>query len=180
MIFLEFLDSMVERCDHSSEQKKIRTSQGIEVTIFDDGDICHIQDILTGKGSYLASDTHEGFDRYWGGAQDSCVLLSVHEHSVDSEKPFIVLHFFDNEALAKKTASVYSNHHFIILARLNRSNVKGGLEVVVDHVGISHTLNDISWFDLANHLANHEYLSLEIYSKQKEFTTYDRMVIGEE
>ena len=63
----------------------------IETTIFDDGDITHKQDILTGLGFYITSDGHN--DQYWGGHKDSCVLLSFHGDYIGSESPYLAVSY---------------------------------------------------------------------------------------
>lgn len=160
MIF-QILDSLVEQCE-SRHQSKTVTKENVLVALFEDGDITEVQDILTGVGSYMTCDKHGGYDRYWGGHDDACVLFSFHEPDGNLKSPYISMHFFDDEQTALKVSQGYFGHHFIALTKLSQAESKGDIRILADNIGISEALNKVSWREIVEYLARFENLNILI------------------
>lgn len=110
----------------------------------------------------MTCDTHGGYDRYWGGHDDACVLFSFHEPDGNLKTPYIGMHFFDDEQTALKVAQEYFGHHFIALAKLSHANSKESLKTLVDNIGISEALKTVSWREMVEYLARFENLNILI------------------
>lgn len=165
MSILELLNELALQCDLSQQQKKVVSDDGIAVTVFNDGDIEHVQDILTGFGSYLTSDAHEGYELYWGGSDDACVLMSFHDADGDMEHPYFGLNFLDTENEARQIANEYFGHRFIVLVKLSEIDRVNGFVVLNDEIGIEDKLTDVCYRDIVLHLSKVSGLTLLIESK---------------
>lgn len=157
----QILDSLVGKCESRAQLKSI-AEDSVLLTVFSDGDITHVQDILTGIGSYTTCDKHGGYDQYWGGHEDACVLFSFHEPDGNLKSPYIGMHFFDDEQTALKVAQGYFGHHFIALTKLSQAESKGDIRILADNIGISEALNNVSWKEIVEYLARFENLNILI------------------
>lgn len=160
-MMFQILDSLVGECESRSQIKSI-AEDSVLVTVFSDGDITHVQDILTGMGSYTTCDKHGGYDLFWGGHDNACVLFSFHDPDGSSDAPYIGMHFFDNEETALEIAKGYFGHHFIALTKLSQAESKSDIRILADNIGISEALNNVSWKEIVEYLARFENLNILI------------------